>query len=128
VPNILVFALSLASTILVCAALLWWGTKGMAGIRMKIETVFWVSLVAQIYRCVASLGMQFVMPRFPLAGLIIVLCSMVYVQGLVLHLATGIANQQLSWRKAYVISFLTVLIGFVGVLPIVAWSVKHLSG
>jgi hypothetical protein len=128
VPNILVFALSLASTIVVSAALLWLGTKIIAGFKVKIETAFWVSFVAQTYRSVASLGMQFIMPRFPLAGLIVVLCSMIYVQALVLHLATGVANQELSWRKALLISFLTVLICFVGVLPIVAWLMKRISG
>ena len=127
-PNVVIFSLSLFSTIVVSAAFLWWGTKAFCGLTVKIETVFWVSLVTQIYRCVASLGVQSVVPRFPLAGLIVVLCTMVYVQALILRLATGVANQEISWRKAHLISFLTVVVGFVVVLPAVAWLVKRALG
>ena len=67
------------------------------------------------------------MPHFPLGGFILVLCSMVYVQALALRLATGVANQEVSLRKSHVISLVTVLIGFVGVQPIIAWLVKRLS-
>lgn len=126
-PTILIFASSLVSTIVVSAVLLRWGTKAFAGFTPKIETVFWVSLVTQIYRCVASLGIQYVMPHFPLTGFILVLCSMVYVQALALRLATGVANQEVSLRKSHLISLLTVLIGFVGVQPVVAWLVKRIS-
>jgi hypothetical protein len=128
VPNILIFALSLAATIVVSAVLLWWGTKAITGFKMRIETVFWVSLVAQIYRCVASLGTQLVLPNFPVMGFILVLCSMVYVQALILRLAMGVGYQELSLRKAHLVSLFTVLIGFVGVMPLIAWSVKRISG
>jgi hypothetical protein len=127
VPNILVFILSLIATIVVGAALLWWGTKVIAGLRIRIETVFWVSFVTQIYRSVASLGMQFVLPHYPLTGFILILCTRVYVQALILRLAIGVGSHEISLRKAHLISLLTVLIGFVGVLPLIAWSVKRFS-
>ena len=126
-PNVVVFALSLFFTIVVSALLLWWGTRIIAGFRIKIETVFWVSLVTQIYRSFASLGIQFVLPRFPIVGFALVLCTMIYVQALVLRLAMGVANQELSARKAHLISLLTVLICFIGILPAVAWLVKRIS-
>jgi len=111
----------------VSAALLWVGTKVIAGFKVKIETVFWVSFVTQVYRSVASLVLQYLVPRYPLAGFVVVLCTMVYVQALALRLAIGVGHQEISLRKAHVISFLTTVICFVGILPLVAWLVKRMS-
>ena len=128
VPNILVFTLSLFSTIVVSALLLWAGTKLIGGFKVKIETVFWVSFVTQVYRSVASLVLQYLAPRYPMAGFILVLCTVIYVQALALRLAIGVGHQEISLRKAHVISFLTTVICFVGILPLVAWLVKRISG
>lgn len=125
--NVLIFLSSLAATILVSAGLLWLGTKWISGFEPKAETVFWVSVVTQVYRCAASLVMQFVLPRHPVAGFVLILCSMVYVQALALRLAVGIASHEISLIKAHVISLLTVLIGFAGFIPLIAWTVARFS-
>jgi len=127
VPHTLVFILSFVATVLVSAVLLWWGTKLIAGIVVKKETVFWVSFVTQFYRCVATLLIQYLLPRHPLIGFLVVLCGMVYVQALVLRLAVGVGTHEISSGKSQLVSFLAVVIGFAGVMPIIAWSVTRLS-
>jgi hypothetical protein len=126
VPHLLVFILSFVATVVVSAVLLWWGTKWIAGIVVKKETVFWVSFVTQFYRCIATLLMQYVLPRHPLIGFLLILCGMVYVQALVLRLAVGVGAHEISSGKSHLVSFLAVLVGFAGVMPIVAWSVTRL--
>lgn len=126
-PHTLVFILSFVATVLVSAVLLWWGTKLIAGIVVKKETVFWVSFVTQFYRCVATLLIQYLLPRHALIGFLVVLCGMVYVQALVLRLAVGVGTHEISSGKAQLVSFLAVVIGFAGVMPIIAWSVTRLS-
>ncbi len=112
---------------MVSAVLLWWGTKLIAGIVVKKETVFWVSFVTQFYRCVATLLLQYALPNHPLISFVLVLCGMVYVQALVLRLAVGVGTHEISSSKSQVVSFLAVLIGFAGVMPIIAWSVARFS-
>ncbi len=126
-PHILVFILSFVATVVVSAVLLWWGTKLIAGIVVKKETVFWVSFVTQFYRCVATLLLQYALPHHPLISFLLVLCGMVYVQALVLRLAVGVGTHEISSSKSQVVSFLAVLIGFAGVMPIIAWSVTRFS-
>ena len=128
VSHSLVFILSFVATVLVSAFLLWWGTKLIAGIVVKVETVFWVAFVTQFYRCVATLVMQYILPHHSLVAFSLILCGMVYVQGLVLRLAVGVGYHEISWSKSQLVSFLAVLIGFVGVMPVIAWSVSRIVG
>ena len=53
---------------------------------------------------------------------------MVYVQALVLRLAVGIGPHEISSGKSQLVSFMAVLVGFAGVMPVIAWSVARFLG